>query len=144
MPSHDASIELEDLRLQHSQLRAESDNTVACHLRHAIIVRFSHNIEQFLGAIAPDRRYDAKLGKMCPDGIDDGVLLAHEEVARAMKHQAALLFCCLGLDEPHVWPNNGFADRLGIGSIVLLPLEIGLHTGRRHQPDGVTECLQFS
>ena len=143
MPSHDASIELENLRLQHPQLRAESGNAVARDLRHAIIVRISHNIEQFLDAVAPDRRYDAKLGKMCPDGIDDRILLAHEQMARAMKHQAALLVCCLGLDEPHVWPNNSFADRFRIGSIVLLPLEIGFHVSRRHQAHCVAECLQL-
>src|SRR5258705_13850542 len=99
MPGHDAPIELKDLCLQHPQLRTKGGNAVARDLRHAIIVGISHNIEQLLDAIATDRRYDAELGKMCPDGIDDGVLLAHEQVARAMKHQAALLFCCLGLDE---------------------------------------------
>src|SRR5688572_30176630 len=126
MPSHNASIELKDLCLQHPQLRAECSNAVASNLRHAIIIGISHNIEQLLDAITPDGRDDAKLGKMCPNGIDDGILLPHEEVARAMEHQAALLFRRLSLDEPHVRPNNGFADRLSIGSIILLSLEIRL------------------
>jgi hypothetical protein len=37
--------------------------------------------------------------------------------------QAALLFWRLGRDEPHVWPSDGLADRLGV--IVLMPLHIG-------------------
>src|SRR5262245_57119389 len=73
---------------------------------------------------------------------DDRILLAHEEVARTMQHEAALLFCRLGLDKPHVWSNNRFADRLGIGGIVLLAFEVGLHVRRRHQADGVTKGLQ--
>jgi len=78
MPSHDALVEFEDLRLQHPQLCTESGQTLARDLRHAIILRISHNIEQLLNAVAPDRRHDAKLGKMRPDGIDDGILLAHK------------------------------------------------------------------
>ena len=36
----------------------------------------------------------------------------------------------LGLNEPHVSPGDGFADCFGVGSVVLLPLDVGLH-GRR-------------
>jgi hypothetical protein len=85
--------------------------------RNAIIVRTSCNIERLLDAVASDRRDDAKLGKMRANGIDDRVLLALEEMARTMEHEAALLFCRLGVDKPHVWPSNRFADCLGIGGI---------------------------
>src|SRR5262249_55109278 len=78
MPSHDAPVEFEDLRLQHPQLRTGSGETLARNLRHTIIIRISHNIEQFLDAVAPHRRYDAELGKIRRDGIDDGILLAHK------------------------------------------------------------------
>ena len=50
---------------------------------------------------------------------------------RAMEHQTALLLRCLGRDEPHVCPSYRFADCLGIGRIVLLPLHVGLYIGRR-------------
>ena len=36
------------------------------------------------------------------------------------------------------------ADRLGVGGIILLPFDIGLHIGRRHQLHGMTEGLQFA
>jgi hypothetical protein len=45
MPGHDASVEFEDLRLQHPQLRAESNNTFACGIRHAIVIGIGYNIE---------------------------------------------------------------------------------------------------
>jgi hypothetical protein len=40
-------------------------------------------------AIASDRCDDAKLGKMHADRIDHCGLLANEQMARAVKHQAA-------------------------------------------------------
>ena len=64
MPSQDALIELQDLRLQHPQLRTKGFNKVACDLRHAIIIGVRDNVEQFLDSVATNRRYDAELGKM--------------------------------------------------------------------------------
>jgi hypothetical protein len=52
-----------------------------------------------------------------------GRLLADEEVARAMKRQAALLFYGLGRHEPHIGSRNSFANRFRIGGIVLLSFE---------------------
>jgi hypothetical protein len=76
---------------------------------------------------------DAELGKMSADRVDHRGLLADEELAGPMQHQAALLRRCLGLHKPHVGPGDRFADRLGIGGIILLPLDVRLHIGRRHQ-----------
>jgi len=50
-----------------------------------------------LHAIASDRRNDPELGKMGTDGVDHRGLLADEQMARAMEHQAALLLGRLGL-----------------------------------------------
>jgi hypothetical protein len=47
---------------------------------------------------------------MSADRIDHRGLLADEQMARAMEHQAALLLRGLGLDEPHVGPRDRFAD----------------------------------
>src|SRR5262245_15266512 len=81
---------------------------------------------------------------MRPDRIDDRGLLANEYMPSAMKRQATLLLWCLGLHEPHVRPANGLAECLCVGGIVLVPLLVGLHIGRRHQSDLVTERLQFT
>ena len=61
-----------------------------------------------------------------------------------MQCQAALLLRRLGRDEPHVRPGDRLTDRLGVGGIVLMPLHIGLHVGRRHQAHSVAKRLQFA
>ncbi len=83
-------------------------------------------------AIAPDRCYDSKLGKMSADRIEHRGLLANEKMACAMEHQAALLFGRLGRDEPHVGPGDRLADGLRVSGIILLPFDVGLHLGRGH------------
>src|SRR6266404_2783134 len=123
-------VELQDLRLEHSQLGAESGKTRARNLRHPFVTWVGDDPEQFLDTIAPDRSDDPVLGKMGADRIDHRGLLADEQMARPMEHQAALLLRRLGLDEPHVCSGDRLADSLGVGSIVLLPLDVRLHVGR--------------
>jgi hypothetical protein len=43
-------------------------------------------------------------------------LLADEELAGAVEHQAALLLGRLGLDEPHIGPGDRFADGFGVSA----------------------------
>jgi hypothetical protein len=93
-------------------------------LRHAFVIWISDYFEQRLHAIASDRRNDPELGKMGTDGVDHRGLLADEQMARAMEHQAALLLGRLGLDEPHGCPGDRFADGLSVSGIVLLPLDV--------------------
>jgi hypothetical protein len=50
--------------------------------------RFANDVEQFLQTTAPDRRDDAKLGKMRPDRVDD------------RWHQACFVTQCLQLARP--------------------------------------------
>ncbi len=89
--------------------------------------------EQLFNAFTSDRRDNAKLGKMGTDRIAHRGLLPNEQMPRAMQQQTTLLLRRLGLDKPHVGSANGFADRLSVGGIVLLPLDVGLDVGRRHQ-----------
>ena len=63
---------------------------------------------------------------------------------RVGARQAALLLWRLGRDEPHVWPGDRRADRFGVSGIVLVPLHIRLHIGRRHQAYGVAKRLEFA
>jgi hypothetical protein len=65
-------------------------------------------------------------------------------MARAMEHQPALLFGGLGWYEPHISSRNRLTDGLCVSSIVLLPLDVRLHVGRRHQPHVMAECLQLA
>src|SRR6516225_9613343 len=81
---------------------------------------------------------------MRTDRVDHCGLLANEQMARAMEQQAALLFDRLGRHEPHVCSRDRFANGLSVCSIVLLPLDVGLHVGRRHQTHGMPQRSELA
>jgi hypothetical protein len=64
MPSHDAAIELQDLRLEHAQLRAKGEKTFAGDLWHAMVIWIGDDVEQLLDTVAADRRDSPEFGKM--------------------------------------------------------------------------------
>ena len=101
-------------------------------------------MQQFGDPFAPDRRDNAELGKVSSDRINHRGLLADEQMACAMKHQAALLLGRLGRHEPHVGSGDRFANRLCVSHVILLPFDVGLHVGRRHQSHRMTECLELA
>ena len=70
--------------------------------RPTLVIGIGGNTEQLLDTIASDRRDDPKLCKMGANGVDHCGLLADEEMARTMEHQAALLLGGLRRNEPHV------------------------------------------
>jgi hypothetical protein len=123
MPGHDYTVELQDLLLEPAQLSPECSETRTGYRRNSLVARIGDDIEQFLDTFAADRRDDPELGKMGPNDIDHRSLLADEQMARAMEHQAALLLGRLGRDETHIHPADRLADRLGVSGIVLLPFE---------------------
>src|SRR5450432_1474515 len=102
MPGHDHTVELQDLFLEPAQLSAQCCEARARNLGHPFVTRIGNYIEQLLNPLATDRRDDPELSKMSPDHINHRSLLADEQVARAMEHQAALLLGCLGRDETHI------------------------------------------
>lgn len=56
-----------------------------------------------------------------------------------MKHQTALLLDRFGWPESRL-ASNRFANHLSVGAVVLLPLDVALHIGRRHQAPGVPDA----
>ena len=64
MPDHDASVELQDLSLQCSQLTAESRKTRTGHFREPAVGCIRDDLKQLLDAPAPDRGHDTELGKV--------------------------------------------------------------------------------
>src|ERR1700675_1154301 len=69
-------------------------------------------MQQFSHSFASDRRDNAELSKMRPDRIDHRGLLADEQMAGAVKHQAALLLRRLRRYETHVGSGDCLADSL--------------------------------
>src|SRR5215510_5103553 len=91
MPGDDAPVELQDLSLQRPQLTAERRKTGAGHLREPMVGPIGDDFQQLLDAPAPDGGDNPELGKIGADRVDNSCLLADEEMASSMKHQAALL-----------------------------------------------------
>ena len=87
VPDHDHPIELHDLLLEAEQLIAERGKAGAGNLRHPFVTRVGNNVEQFGYSFAPDRRDDAKFGKVSPDRINHRGLLANKQMPCAVKHQ---------------------------------------------------------
>src|SRR6202162_2817208 len=143
VPGPDQPVELQYLLLDPSQLSPECRETRTSYLRNSLVVWIGYDIEQFLDTVTPDRCNNPELGKMGPDRIDHRGLLTDEQMARPVQHQAALLLGGLGRYKPHVGPGDCLANGLCVSRIVLLPLDVGLHIGRRHQPHGVTQCLEL-
>jgi hypothetical protein len=61
-----------------------------------------------------------------------------------MQHQSALLFGRLDLHKAHGRTSYRLADRLSVGSIVFVALDVGLHVFRRHQPHLVAKLREFT
>ena len=134
------------MAVSHSLPRLALNTTwpIAGNLRNPLVVWIGDDSEQFLDTVASDRRNDPELGKKGPDRIDYRSLLTDEQMARAVEHQAALLLGSLGWHELHVGPGDCLADRLWVSRVILLPFDIGLHVGRRHQPHRVPKCLELA
>ena len=96
MPSIDQAIELQDMRFQHTQLVAESCETRSRYLGHASVIYIGDDLKKLLNTAAPDRRHNPKLGKVSAERIGYRILLAYQEMTRAMEHQAALLLWRFG------------------------------------------------
>jgi hypothetical protein len=82
----------------------------------------SNDRQQLFDPIAPLRSRHTEFGQMCAQGIDQLGALAHQQIAYAMLHQPALLLWRFDHYKPHGWAPDRFADRLGIGGIVLVAL----------------------
>ena len=81
---------------------------------------------------------------MRPQAIDYLGPLPHQKIARPMQHQLTLLLGRFDLHKTHGWAAHRLADRLGVGSIVLVALDVCLHIPRRHQTNLVTKLREFT
>src|SRR5688500_6486676 len=70
---------------------------------------------------------------MAADSIDDLGALAYRHLADPVDHQHLLLLRALDGHEAHSGPGHGLADRLGIGSVILVSLDVWPHVLSRHE-----------
>jgi hypothetical protein len=132
--THSNAIEL---RSQHNDAGARID-------RQPRVPFVRHDHAQFVDPGVALRRHDAELGQMRTQRVDDLGALTYQHIARAVLHQLTLLFGRLDLHETHSRAPNSFADRLGVGGIVLVALDVSLHIPRRHQAHLVAELYQLA
>lgn len=76
---------------------------------------------------------------MAAKGVDRSDPLADQELASPMQDEHRLLHFRLDWDKARARSGHRLADRLGIGSIVLVPLHVRLDVMRRHQADVMAE-----
>jgi hypothetical protein len=81
---------------------------------------------------------------MSADRIDDLSTLADEHVARSEDYSRSLLRLTLDCHETHRGALCSLADRFGIGSVILLALDEGLHVSWRYQPDRMPELADLA
>jgi hypothetical protein len=70
MPSHDQTVKLKKQGFEHLLLGSECGKTRTCHLGHSFVAPVGSDVEQFLHAMASDRRDNPELSKMSADRID--------------------------------------------------------------------------
>ena len=75
MPGQDHPIELQNLLLEGEQLSTERGKARAGNLRHPPVVRVGNDVQQFRDSFAPDRRDNAKFGKVRSDRITNQSLI---------------------------------------------------------------------
>src|SRR6185437_10379940 len=91
--------------LQHPKLYAKGRHAGARHLGQAPIPWIAGHREQLRDASAADPCDDPELRHMGTDRVDHAGLLANEEMACPVEHEAGLLLRRLGLHEAHVREN---------------------------------------
>src|SRR3979411_1475598 len=89
VPGHDHSIKLQDLPLETEQLIAKRGKARTANRRHPFVARIGNNMQQFGDSFSPYRGDNAELGKVSPDRVNHRGLLADEQMAGAVKHQAS-------------------------------------------------------
>ena len=97
-------------------------------------------LRDLAGALGCD---NAELGEVSTQRVDQLSLLGDQRLAHPVDRQGALLLLALDRDKPHARSLHRFADRFGIGPVILLALDVGFDILRRHQPHRVAEPSKF-
>ena len=100
-------------------------------LRQPIVGGDAH--QQRLDLVEPLGCHQPELGGIATDRIAQLRAPVDELIAHAHQHQGRLLLGGLHRHKAHARPAHGLADPVGVGRIVLVALNVGLHQLRRQQ-----------
>ena len=85
------------------------------------------------------RRDHTVLCQMTAKRVDRLGALTHEHLPGPEQHGPNLALLALHFNETHGGAGGGLGDRLGVGHVVLLTPNVGLHILCRDQPHGVVQ-----
>ena len=135
MPGQEPLIKRLDLPDERMKLLGQERH---CRLRDIwqhCAVRLLDSLDEITAPAHAFRCGQSELGTMSADRIDQHGALADKQFARAVQDEYRLPLRALGRHEARGRAPYRLADRLGIGSAVLLAPKIGLHIRRRHLID---------
>ena len=139
VPSQDARLDHRDPLPQGIDVVEQAPNGLAGLVREHLRFELAHAAMQLVHPPDALARHDAELAKQTARGVDRCRPLPHQQRPNSVSCQDALLLARLDRDEAHVRPAHRLADRLGVGSIGLVTLDVGLDVLRRDQAHGVTK-----
>ena len=87
-------------------------------------------------------RDHAELRGMATHRVDQLRMLLHQQLAHRQDHRRRLLLSRLHRNEVDARPRCRLTHRLGVGAVVLVAFDKGLHILRRDQPHPVSQCHQ--
>ena len=130
-------LDLLDLICQHPQYLLR-------HSRQADVGIVANNGDQLAHIAQAPRRHDSELRQMGPQRVYQHRALSHQLLAAAMQQRRCLLLCRLHRHKSHRRTPNRFANRFGVGGVVLITLDVRLHVLRRHQPHLVPKRAELA
>src|SRR5215467_10174395 len=141
VPSHQPGFDFCNLDLQPGIFPGVGGKQLHCQLGKC---RLRDAAQQRLNLVEPLGGGQPKLGGITADRVGKLRAAADQPVTRACQHQCSLLLGGLYRHESHRRPAHGFADRLRISGVILVPLDVWLDVLRRHQNDLVPQRSQLA
>jgi hypothetical protein len=144
VPSTDLLFELIDLLVEildviQQPLHEPSERSRQ--LVRAVLDQLRHATGDVRNAFGDDQ---AELGQQAPYLVGLCRPSLDEALADAVHGEHRLLLDILHRHEAHIRPTHGLADRLGIGNVVLVGLDVGLDELRSHRLDGMAQALELA
>ena len=131
MPGPDPLLDGIDPGVQFVNQRHKRSQGVAGLGRNAVIRLVLDDLRQTLEFVQTLGLDDAEFREVGAYGVGQGGALANQQIAAAVQRQDRLLLDGLDRDKAHARPPNRFADRFGIGGVVLVALYVGFDVLRR-------------
>ena len=141
---HQFLLDLDELGLNLPELLDQAPQAASQDWRHACVgFIFDHCRQQAYVVRAVWSDY-AELREMAPDGIDQLRPLPHQQFSHSVNHQDFLLLFLFDGHETHCRTHHCFADRLGVGRVVLVSLDEGPHVLSWQKPNFMAEATNYA